>query len=760
MSNWNLIGNLSIAQGENGKSTYELWLENGNEGTLEEFLLSLKGQGGLDGITPNIQIGTVTTLEPNQRAIVTRRGTEESPIFDFGIPRGENGKTPSITHLENEINNKLREVDTAEQSRVVAEQKRVEDHQSREEFLNSCESQMEQIGTVNTNQDARLEKVEYVNKRQDVVLNGLFNENADGRLSIESEGNSVKLENSKEGVVEVNSVVGDTMVNYGTNKSITAVGDGISTRGERTALAIPLQNNKTYTIMFEVSSDSNTTDAIISLYSKNGEGAGAIYTGDVNSIKGTVYKKVVTTNSPYPKECIGIYIRPTALIGSKLTILNTLILEGDYTNKPIPQEYFEGMQSTFEECKVTQEMVDSGEESVENLGKYKCVAKVRGKNLLDKSKVILGGISDDGTFNNSQNYWRYAGYININLDSHYVVTLNGMLEGKIFFYDKDYKFISSHLSTTKPQAPTNAKYMNFRYHNINSLNLANTKIQIEEGTQATPYEPYKEHVQSLYLDEPLHANNELCVHDGALGYWKNFRKKIYEGKSNEEYALKEVEGSEFVSFAIPTGDLKFNQQQIFCNKFCYNTKAYFVTGEGIWIGGSYNIWVGILKSKLSTPDVDGFKTLLKQWNVDGHPLTIIYELKEPVFVPILEDTPKWVLDSFNDCTLHIDSNIPATSVNVSYTGNIPSLPAMEKNLNNVNDEQDMQNEIDNTTMLAIADIFEMLTPAIATSNINTKEGGNKMVELYVVLIMRGLKTIDQVPSSIRPQVEEMLKQVQ
>ena len=44
-------------------------------------------------------------------------------------PKGDTGATPSITHLENQINEKMREVDAAEQQRVT-------DHQSREQFPN------------------------------------------------------------------------------------------------------------------------------------------------------------------------------------------------------------------------------------------------------------------------------------------------------------------------------------------------------------------------------------------------------------------------------------------------------------------------------------------------------------------------------------------------------------------------------------------------------------------------------------------------
>ena len=54
------------------------------------------GRDGTDGITPNLSIGNVETLEPTQDAYVTRRGTDDNPIFDFGIPKGQNGTVPDL----------------------------------------------------------------------------------------------------------------------------------------------------------------------------------------------------------------------------------------------------------------------------------------------------------------------------------------------------------------------------------------------------------------------------------------------------------------------------------------------------------------------------------------------------------------------------------------------------------------------------------------------------------------------------------------
>lgn len=45
----------------------------------------------ITGATPNMQIGTVQTLEPGQQATASMTGTPENPILNIGIPKGEKG---------------------------------------------------------------------------------------------------------------------------------------------------------------------------------------------------------------------------------------------------------------------------------------------------------------------------------------------------------------------------------------------------------------------------------------------------------------------------------------------------------------------------------------------------------------------------------------------------------------------------------------------------------------------------------------------
>lgn len=50
-----------------------------------------KGDNGDTGATPNLQIGTVTTLESGSNATASITGTTENPVLNLGIPKGENG---------------------------------------------------------------------------------------------------------------------------------------------------------------------------------------------------------------------------------------------------------------------------------------------------------------------------------------------------------------------------------------------------------------------------------------------------------------------------------------------------------------------------------------------------------------------------------------------------------------------------------------------------------------------------------------------
>ena len=85
---------VDIHTGPAGKSAYEVAVDEGYTGTEEEWLASLKGPVGE---TPDISIGTVTTVEPGTPAAASMSGTPEAPVLNLSIPKGLVGATPNIT---------------------------------------------------------------------------------------------------------------------------------------------------------------------------------------------------------------------------------------------------------------------------------------------------------------------------------------------------------------------------------------------------------------------------------------------------------------------------------------------------------------------------------------------------------------------------------------------------------------------------------------------------------------------------------------
>ena len=55
------------------------------------------GRDGADGVTPSLSVGTVTTLPSTEDAYVTRTGTDENPVFNFGIPQGPKGEQGEVS---------------------------------------------------------------------------------------------------------------------------------------------------------------------------------------------------------------------------------------------------------------------------------------------------------------------------------------------------------------------------------------------------------------------------------------------------------------------------------------------------------------------------------------------------------------------------------------------------------------------------------------------------------------------------------------
>lgn len=72
--------------------TTEATVKNGKDGAPGK-----DGSPGKDGVTPDIKIGTVTTLPAGSAATASMGGTAAQPTLNLGIPKGANGDNANIT---------------------------------------------------------------------------------------------------------------------------------------------------------------------------------------------------------------------------------------------------------------------------------------------------------------------------------------------------------------------------------------------------------------------------------------------------------------------------------------------------------------------------------------------------------------------------------------------------------------------------------------------------------------------------------------
>lgn len=185
---------------------------------------------------------------------------------------------------------------------------------------------------------------------------------------------------------------------------------------------------------------------------------------------------------------------------SKKIKFKAMVLEGDWTNKPIPQ-YFEGIKSFGQE-----------EDKI---------------SILSSGKNLLNFKSFENYINNThENEILYP--IKLKPNTNYTFSdKTGEWNGKGAFLilkdkDKDKKEVSrlidSNVGNRKSISFTtnnNTNYYLFTYkNNIDKFNSISSNYQIEEGSQATFYEPYQSYkkdilLQDLGFDEGLRGINDI-----------------------------------------------------------------------------------------------------------------------------------------------------------------------------------------------------------------------------------------------------------
>lgn len=364
-----------------------------------------------------------------------------------------------------------------------------------------------------------------------------------------------------------------------------------------------------------------------------------------------------------------------AIAGDKIkSIKNIIILEGDWTNEPIPQ-YFEGLKSF-------------GEEEQEG-DKYKVSILSCGKNLYtNKIEKVVNGTYEllDNGFIAESTFYTSVQIPKLDKNKIYYLTfdkefISGNSKGSFYaiIYDETIKssVVKDNLTGndkivfTERFNPNNNNKLYFYTGSGTASKVKFTNIQLKEGTGETSYEQYKCNKKNILIKEPLREWDTLYEDNGQIKVYRKAIQYIFTG--NENIAIRGNSLTNTMSFAYRL-DNKSNK--LICNNFT-NIGGWDKDKERIWLDGN-NLMFHIQKSRLKTQDVEGFKTWLKDNQTE-----IVYELATPV-TEVVDGVIDIDLDTFGEKTyFNILNSLPGT-LDFKVPSNIgSSLQNLAKEVNNI-----------------------------------------------------------------------------
>ena len=281
-----------------------------------------------------------------------------------------------------------------------------------------------------------------------------------------------------------------------------------------------LKTNTVYTVFADIT--TNTSDNVQPVKFQFGNASGDILDvtrGFVGKIKQTI------TSANTTKDGLAIVFRPCSS-GGQVVIQNPMIIEGDWT-------HLDEIPFIENEMIIEQPIIRS-----------------QGKNLFDGELEVGTVNSDTGLNMELSSRVRTKNHIKIKPNTSYSLqTSDKVIINRIYYFDSSKKYISNQpidSNNTNKVFPQNAMYIRLSFANQSLTAITNDDInnikasfQLEEGTSATSYEPFKQHTLS---------SNRVIGYEEDCYYAVNGGVKTTQNAINS--MLADVEG---LSIAYVTG---------------------------------------------------------------------------------------------------------------------------------------------------------------------------------------------------------------
>ena len=585
-------------------------------------------------------------------------------------------------------------------------------------------------------------------------------------------GNHIALQGEYDGKARP-VPTGNTLVNCITTDigSLSYTADGTAQRDWYNIIAKP---NTIYTAIANVT--KNTIDNNFALIGWN-------VTSDntqvliPNGFTGTFVQSFTTKSSDVPNPwSTDLWKENTT---GEIALDSFMILEGDYTNKPIPS-YFEGLKSSFEDkvvpnCLVQNTtrwewssdnkdfyilsesdtpitsnkitvVIECSSVNDKDLGiAYKCDGVTEYVTTSTKVGISTICIENTGEINKLRLYRDSSGegyvvnkayivegdYTNYDFSDYdptnagkykvdYVVTGKNKAKSPIYLTASQYNSSVKINGILKPDTtyavslviPTGQKFVSeykntfterraisgdgtrksiilrtkkdiipdslgrtlifFNEDNYSSDGTA-SDLQIEEGSTATSYEPYKEYKKTFYLNSPLLEGDTIEQQGNNVVHVHRYGKVVLDGSEDEVWTQDNLNldtrnnySMYYVNGTIGTGtNYTRVSGLIICDRFKETEYNYTtgLSGDLVGIATINNrLLISIPKSSLSSIDSAGFK----QW-LQSNPVTVVYKLKTPQY-EVISQNDTILCDSYINGHLDVDSVVPIKKVEFKRWG--------------------------------------------------------------------------------------------
>lgn len=507
---------------------------------------------------------------------------------------------------------------------------------------------------------------------------------------------------------------GNSLVNlFTTTQNFTSSGNNITRNGfvitlsntsswSKTGNRLNLKPNTTYyaQITCENKSDSNCSSYIRLSHNLNHSTSVSIPKFPANS--------TTTQNSVFTTDDTGLVLLSVERgEGTNESIFyDIILLEGDWTNKPIPQ-YFQGLKSIGEK--------DDGNHKINITSKGKNLIDIRNfKSTNDTTKsrnvtVELKGSKIILSSNKTSNYTCSTIKMDVNqikgksiiIYNDGVKSTNNPNNGRIIQFniektDGTWEYIGSTKSGTKVNIPQNIKRVEFCLYtnNSNIIDVTNT-VEIDNlmlcylDTPQTPYELYKEDKKEILLNEPLRGlpNGVKDTIEKINGEWKIVRRCgeiIFNGEEN--WILSDYNGETTSRYRLNYLNItdiakKINSIGI-CNTIPVYSNSYW--NQDFEMIENDTTFINIRKKIYN--NLNEFKEWLSQ-----NPTKVVYELE----TSIIEDISPITLQCWKNGTISIDEVLPVETTHTvalnkpaQIKRNIEELTALRKRVEALEDFYD------------------------------------------------------------------------